>query len=307
MNYRPPPRRPAGGRPGHLQGAQRQPGRGRRAPRWPRSRRSARSPTLRDMQVKVIDNQGESVTSSLLELAEAGGDRPAAVDARCCSSSCATGRRTLMVTLAIPICFVMTLGFMYFVGVTLNILSMMGLLLARRHAGRQRGGGGGEHLPGTRAHARTSRALRLDRRHPRTWPIALSAPAPCATASCSCRTCSARPTSSASSWRRSRSPSRSSLLASWLVAVSLIPMMSRAPEDAAGGAPPQHGVIPRLQRRYAAAAALDAGAPRLERARHPADRRGQPGADEADQDRHVRRRRRRARSTSYYNWKGAYT
>src|SRR5690606_6863126 len=37
---------------------------------------------------------------------------------------------TLMVTLAIPICFVMTLGFMYFAGVSLNILSMMGLLLA---------------------------------------------------------------------------------------------------------------------------------------------------------------------------------
>src|SRR3546814_4713238 len=35
-----------------------------------------------------------------------------------------------MVTLAIPICFVMTLGFMYFAGVTLNILTMMGLLLA---------------------------------------------------------------------------------------------------------------------------------------------------------------------------------
>src|SRR5690606_22737703 len=35
-----------------------------------------------------------------------------------------------MVTLAIPICFIMTLGFMHFTGVTLNILSMMGLLLA---------------------------------------------------------------------------------------------------------------------------------------------------------------------------------
>ena len=31
---------------------------------------------------------------------------------------------TLMVTTAIPICFVMTLGFMYFAGVTLNILTM---------------------------------------------------------------------------------------------------------------------------------------------------------------------------------------
>lgn len=36
----------------------------------------------------------------------------------------------MMVTLAIPICFIMTLGFMYFAGVTLNVLSMMGLLLA---------------------------------------------------------------------------------------------------------------------------------------------------------------------------------
>src|SRR5690606_24418194 len=35
-----------------------------------------------------------------------------------------------MVTTAIPICFVMTLGFMYFAGITLNIISMMGLLLA---------------------------------------------------------------------------------------------------------------------------------------------------------------------------------
>ncbi len=37
---------------------------------------------------------------------------------------------TLMVSLAIPICFVITLGCMYFFGITLNVLSMMGLLLA---------------------------------------------------------------------------------------------------------------------------------------------------------------------------------
>jgi hydrophobic/amphiphilic exporter-1 (mainly G- bacteria), HAE1 family len=37
---------------------------------------------------------------------------------------------TAMVTLAIPICFTITLGFMYFAGVTLNVLTMMGLLLA---------------------------------------------------------------------------------------------------------------------------------------------------------------------------------
>ena len=37
---------------------------------------------------------------------------------------------TLMVSLAIPICFVITMGCMQFFGMTLNILSMMGLLLA---------------------------------------------------------------------------------------------------------------------------------------------------------------------------------
>lgn len=37
---------------------------------------------------------------------------------------------TLMVSLAIPICTVMTLGCMHFLGISLNVLSMMGLLLA---------------------------------------------------------------------------------------------------------------------------------------------------------------------------------
>jgi HAE1 family hydrophobic/amphiphilic exporter-1 len=36
---------------------------------------------------------------------------------------------TLMVSLAVPVCFVITLGMMYFAGLTLNVLSMMGLLL----------------------------------------------------------------------------------------------------------------------------------------------------------------------------------
>ena len=78
-----------------------------------------------------------------------------------------------------------------------------------------------------------------------------------------------------------------SLLASWLVAVSLIPMLS------ARMATPklvhsQTGLIARLQRRYAAAG-LVAAPSRLEPARHRAGGAGQPGADEADQGRHVRR------------------
>ena len=85
--------------------------------------------SMRDVQIKVIDNQGKAVTSSLLELAEAG-----AVGLILSVTVLFFFLRhwpsTLMVTLAIPICFTITLGFMYFAGVTLNILTMMGLLLA---------------------------------------------------------------------------------------------------------------------------------------------------------------------------------
>jgi len=88
-----------------------------------------RQPSMSDVQIKIIDNQGKAVTSSLTELAEAG-----AVGLLLSITVLFFFLRhwpsTLMVTLAIPICFAITLGFMYFVGVTLNILTMMGLLLA---------------------------------------------------------------------------------------------------------------------------------------------------------------------------------
>ncbi len=88
-----------------------------------------KQPSMRDVNIKVINNQGKTVTSSLLELAEAG-----AVGLLLSVTVLFFFLRhwpsTLMVTLAIPICFVITLGFMYFAGVTLNILTMMGLLLA---------------------------------------------------------------------------------------------------------------------------------------------------------------------------------
>jgi len=86
-------------------------------------------PALSGIQIKVIDNQGESVTSSLMKLAEAGGIG-LVLSIAVLFFFLRHWPSTLMVTLAIPICFVMTLGFMYFAGVTLNILSMMGLLLA---------------------------------------------------------------------------------------------------------------------------------------------------------------------------------
>ncbi|MDG2524343.1 efflux RND transporter permease subunit [Stenotrophomonas sp. HITSZ_GD] len=88
-----------------------------------------KQPAMSDVQIKVIANQGKDVTSSLAELAEAG-----AIGLLLSITVLFFFLRhwpsTLMVTLAIPICFAITLGFMYFVGVTLNILTMMGLLLA---------------------------------------------------------------------------------------------------------------------------------------------------------------------------------
>lgn len=88
-----------------------------------------KQPAMNDVQIKIMSNQGKDVTSSLAELAEAG-----AIGLLLSITVLFFFLRhwpsTLMVTLAIPICFAITLGFMYFVGVTLNILTMMGLLLA---------------------------------------------------------------------------------------------------------------------------------------------------------------------------------
>jgi HAE1 family hydrophobic/amphiphilic exporter-1 len=88
-----------------------------------------KEPALQDVQIKIIEDQGDNVTSSLLELAEAG-LIGLLLSIAVLYFFLRHWASTLMVTLAIPICFVMTLGFMYFSGVTLNILSMMGLLLA---------------------------------------------------------------------------------------------------------------------------------------------------------------------------------
>src|SRR5262249_40681908 len=82
-----------------------------------------------DVRINVINDEGKDVTSSLTDLAEAGGIG-LALSIAVLFFFLRDWASTLMVTLAIPICFVITLGLMYFGGVTLNILSMMGLLLA---------------------------------------------------------------------------------------------------------------------------------------------------------------------------------
>jgi len=86
-------------------------------------------PALDGLQIRIVQNQGEAVTSSLGELAHAGAVG-LALSIVVLFFFLRHWPSTLMVTLAIPICFIMTLGFMYFFGITLNILSMMGLLLS---------------------------------------------------------------------------------------------------------------------------------------------------------------------------------
>jgi len=203
-------------------------------------------PALSGIQVKVIDNQGDNVTSSLLKLAEAGGIG-LLLSIAVLFFFLRHWPSTLMVTLAIPICFVMTLGFMYFAGVTLNILSMMGLLLAVgmlvdnavvvvESIYQER-----EKMPGE--------PMRASIVGTRNVAIALSAGT-----LCHCIVFVPNllgETNNISIFMAQIAITISvSLLASWLVAVSLIPMLSARMKT-----PPAvnttTGIIPRMQRRYA--------------------------------------------------------
>lgn len=86
-------------------------------------------PGMQGIDIEIAWDQGAAVTASLLALAEAGAIG-LLLSVIVLYAFLRHWPSTLMVTTAIPICFVMTLGFMYFAGITLNILSMMGLLLA---------------------------------------------------------------------------------------------------------------------------------------------------------------------------------
>lgn len=88
-----------------------------------------RSPEMQGINVYALDDQAKGVTDSLSELAEAG-IIGTFLSVFVLFYFLRDWASTLMVSLAIPICFVMTLGCMYFFGITLNVLSMMGLLLA---------------------------------------------------------------------------------------------------------------------------------------------------------------------------------
>ncbi|HEY6893702.1 MAG TPA: efflux RND transporter permease subunit, partial [Rhodanobacteraceae bacterium] len=91
--------------------------------------RIQRSPELHGIRVFLIDNQAESVTGSLRELGKAGLEGTL-LSVLVLFFFLRDWPSTLMVSLSIPICLVITLGCMYFFGISLNVLSMMGLLLA---------------------------------------------------------------------------------------------------------------------------------------------------------------------------------
>jgi hydrophobic/amphiphilic exporter-1 (mainly G- bacteria), HAE1 family len=85
-------------------------------------------PDLSGIQFNIVSDSAESVKSSIAELVEAGvvGSLLSII---VLFYFLRHWPSTLMVSLAIPICIVITLGVMYFTGMTLNVLSMMGLLL----------------------------------------------------------------------------------------------------------------------------------------------------------------------------------
>jgi HAE1 family hydrophobic/amphiphilic exporter-1 len=89
----------------------------------------SQSPEMQGINLFFLDNQGEGVTSSLSELLKAGllGMMLSLFVLYFFMRNVAA---TLMVSMAVPIAITITLGVMYFLGFSLNILSMMGLMLA---------------------------------------------------------------------------------------------------------------------------------------------------------------------------------
>jgi len=86
-------------------------------------------PQMQGINIFALDNQGDSVRESLADLLNAGllGGLLALVVLYLFLRQVTT---TLIVTASVPFSLMITLGALYFSGLTLNILSMMGLMLA---------------------------------------------------------------------------------------------------------------------------------------------------------------------------------
>jgi HAE1 family hydrophobic/amphiphilic exporter-1 len=88
-----------------------------------------RLPQMQGINIFSLDNQGDSVRESLSDLLQAGllGGLLAILVLYLFLRQVTT---TLIVTASVPFSLLITLGALYFAGLTLNILSMMGLMLA---------------------------------------------------------------------------------------------------------------------------------------------------------------------------------
>jgi HAE1 family hydrophobic/amphiphilic exporter-1 len=86
-------------------------------------------PEMRGIKLFFLENQSEGVTDSLSDLLKAG-ILGAFLSLFVLYFFLRNIQTTLMVSLAIPVAITITLGVMYFLGLSLNILSMMGLMLA---------------------------------------------------------------------------------------------------------------------------------------------------------------------------------
>jgi hydrophobic/amphiphilic exporter-1 (mainly G- bacteria), HAE1 family len=86
-------------------------------------------PQMQGINIFALDNQGDSVKDSLSDLLNAGlvGGLLAIIVLYLFLRQVST---TLIVTASVPFSILITLGALYFAGLTLNILSMMGLMLA---------------------------------------------------------------------------------------------------------------------------------------------------------------------------------
>ena len=96
---------------------------------WAEIDRIRESGQIDGLQLVAFDDQAAGVTDSLKQLGKAGLEGTL-LSVIVLFFFLRDWPSTLMVSLAIPICFVITLGCMQMFGITLNVLSMMGLLLA---------------------------------------------------------------------------------------------------------------------------------------------------------------------------------
>lgn len=86
------------------------------------------SGALAGIELYIIGNQGEGVESSMLELVNSGW-QGMLFSLLILYFFLRHWPSTLMVSLSVPICIAISLGAIYFLGLTLNVLTMMGLLL----------------------------------------------------------------------------------------------------------------------------------------------------------------------------------